>query len=380
TGIDTPRISQNTDSTDDSDGGRNGTGLFNARSRQRRRAQGSSTSAPDQARTDSDSASRAQQRGGGSKGGSTLHIPCKFFKHGNCTAGTGCYFSHDINMYVDKAPCKYFSKGNCRYGNKCALMHIGQNDGMPVRSQKANNGGQQRNQQNRPTSGNAPGRNNLRSGLNSGSTPKKDRKGSSDASYSDATAGRSGALGDSRGNGNASNLASALAQGYGQQGAGGAHTHSTASAVSSSSVQDDRTSGVNSSDSSATNKKPNNPWATGSVASKLLRDREPRVSPSAVQNERRRFADSGANEPGSAGMRGADPRARPGNADGGAPEYLLAGDQYNGASLSPLHAHYEHSRASAAAAEGEINSRSQPIPKPSASSFSRALRGNNSLP
>ncbi|KAJ2729420.1 hypothetical protein H4S00_000491, partial [Coemansia sp. D1744] len=182
--IGTPRIGQNIESTDDSDrdSSRNGTGVFNPRSRQRKRPQGSATSTPDQTRLDPESANRAQ-RGGGSKGGSTLHIPCKFFKHGNCTAGTGCYFSHDINLFVDKAACKYFTKGNCRYGNKCALTHIGQNDGIPGRNQKTNNGALQRIQQNRPaSSNNSSGRGNSRNGINPDGTPKKDRKGSNDAS------------------------------------------------------------------------------------------------------------------------------------------------------------------------------------------------------
>ncbi|PIA16881.1 hypothetical protein COEREDRAFT_27139, partial [Coemansia reversa NRRL 1564] len=50
------------------------------------------------------------------------HVPCKFHKHGNCTAGDKCYFSHDLTVY-EKTVCKYFAKGNCKYGNKCALLH-----------------------------------------------------------------------------------------------------------------------------------------------------------------------------------------------------------------------------------------------------------------
>ncbi|KAJ2233939.1 hypothetical protein GGH97_005840, partial [Coemansia sp. RSA 475] len=67
--IGTPRIGQNIESTDDSDrdSSRNGTGVFNPRSRQRKRPQGSATSTPDQTRLDPESANRAQ-RGGGSKG------------------------------------------------------------------------------------------------------------------------------------------------------------------------------------------------------------------------------------------------------------------------------------------------------------------------
>ncbi|KAJ1858164.1 hypothetical protein IW147_000082 [Coemansia sp. RSA 720] len=321
--VGTPRIGQNIESTDDSDrdSSRNGTGVFNPRSRQRKRQQGSATSTPDQTRIDPESANRTQ-RGGGSKG---------------------------------------------------------QNDGIPGRNQKTNNGALQRIQQNRPaSSNNSAGRGNTRNGINPDGTPKKDRKGSNDASYSEAAGGHSGVFSERHGNG--SNLSSALAQAYAQQNAGGARTHSTASAVSSSSVHDDPASGINSSDNSMSNKKPANPWATGSVASQMLRDREPRVSPAAAQKERRRFADSGVSDSGSASLRSAGLRNRPVDADGDVPEYLLAGDQYNSGSLSPLRAHFENIRGNAGVSEAEINSRSQPIPKPSASSYNRAMRGNNSLP
>ncbi|CAD1811045.1 Zinc finger C-x8-C-x5-C-x3-H type (and similar) family protein [Candida parapsilosis] len=53
------------------------------------------------------------------------HVPCKFFKQGNCQAGDSCPFSHNIEgaLAADKLPCKYFLRGNCKFGLKCALAH-----------------------------------------------------------------------------------------------------------------------------------------------------------------------------------------------------------------------------------------------------------------
>ncbi|ORY79490.1 hypothetical protein BCR37DRAFT_381674 [Protomyces lactucae-debilis] len=52
------------------------------------------------------------------------HVPCKFYRSGQCTAGRNCVFSHIVEQEQERAPCKYFQKGNCRFGNKCALAHI----------------------------------------------------------------------------------------------------------------------------------------------------------------------------------------------------------------------------------------------------------------
>ncbi|KAJ2456077.1 hypothetical protein EV183_000420 [Coemansia sp. RSA 2336] len=335
--------SQNTDNTDDSDrdSGRNGVSQANSKRRQRRHAHGSMP-ASDQNRTDAEGG----QRRGGHKGGSTLHIPCKFFKHGNCTAGSGCYFSHDINLFVEKSVCKYFLKGNCKYGNKCALLHTGQNDGNGGRNQKSGNGGQ-RTQQTR-ANGNASAKNsNGRSGPN-----KKDSKGNSEISHTEASSQGDSSSGNSN---QASAPQSALAQAYSQMTAGSA----------GSSMQD--RAAASSSDSSAAGKKVPNAWATGSIASKLHRDREYRAGSIAAQKERRRLADSGL------GARHVQTGA---NSD--VPEYLLSGEQYNEDSLSPLRSHFDHARNSAG--DMEMNSRSQPIPRPDASSYNRAVRGNNSMP
>lgn len=53
------------------------------------------------------------------------HVPCKFFKQGNCQAGNSCPFLHETekSMKSEKMICKYFQKGTCRFGNKCALEH-----------------------------------------------------------------------------------------------------------------------------------------------------------------------------------------------------------------------------------------------------------------
>lgn len=53
------------------------------------------------------------------------HVPCKFFKQGNCQAGDSCPFSHNVEgaLAADRLPCKYFLRGNCKFGLKCALAH-----------------------------------------------------------------------------------------------------------------------------------------------------------------------------------------------------------------------------------------------------------------
>lgn len=53
------------------------------------------------------------------------HVPCKFYKQGNCSAGPSCPFSHSMDFKeANKRPCKYFKLGNCKFGNKCANSHI----------------------------------------------------------------------------------------------------------------------------------------------------------------------------------------------------------------------------------------------------------------
>ena len=40
----------------------------------------------------------------------TSHVPCKFFKQGQCQAGAACPFSHSLDVSKFETPCKYFSK------------------------------------------------------------------------------------------------------------------------------------------------------------------------------------------------------------------------------------------------------------------------------
>jgi hypothetical protein len=39
----------------------------------------------------------------------TSHVPCKFFRQGQCQAGKACPFSHDLSSTTDNV-CKYFAK------------------------------------------------------------------------------------------------------------------------------------------------------------------------------------------------------------------------------------------------------------------------------
>lgn len=50
------------------------------------------------------------------------HVPCKFHKAGNCTAGTACPFSHDLTVPGTTKPvCQWYAKGNCKFGHKVRL-------------------------------------------------------------------------------------------------------------------------------------------------------------------------------------------------------------------------------------------------------------------
>lgn len=40
----------------------------------------------------------------------TKHVPCKFFRQGQCQAGTACPFLHTLDPMSHQAPCKYFMK------------------------------------------------------------------------------------------------------------------------------------------------------------------------------------------------------------------------------------------------------------------------------
>ena len=94
----------------------------------------------------------------------TSHVPCKFFRSGQCQAGKACPFLHSTDDTTVDTPCKYFAKvrlvkparcsrslrrilgaynyvqGNCKFGSKCALAHILPN-GRRVNRPQLNLGG-----------------------------------------------------------------------------------------------------------------------------------------------------------------------------------------------------------------------------------------------
>ncbi|KAH7118953.1 hypothetical protein B0J11DRAFT_81378 [Dendryphion nanum] len=72
---------------------------------------------------------------------STSHVPCKFYRQGQCQAGKACPFLHSDEPLTERAPCKYFTKGNCKFGPKCALAHILPNGQVVNRHQFGNGGG-----------------------------------------------------------------------------------------------------------------------------------------------------------------------------------------------------------------------------------------------
>lgn len=68
------------------------------------------------------------------------HVPCKFFRVGQCTAGSSCVFSHHVAEPGEgKELCSWYVKGNCKFGHKCALAHImpGQPMSMDRKNKKA---------------------------------------------------------------------------------------------------------------------------------------------------------------------------------------------------------------------------------------------------
>ncbi|KAL9000819.1 MAG: hypothetical protein Q9169_000573 [Polycauliona sp. 2 TL-2023] len=70
----------------------------------------------------------------------TSHVPCKFFRLGQCQAGKACPFSHSTEVSSVDTPCKYFAKGNCKFGSKCALAHILPNGRRVNRPNNVNGG------------------------------------------------------------------------------------------------------------------------------------------------------------------------------------------------------------------------------------------------
>ena len=47
----------------------------------------------------------------------TSHVPCKFFRSGQCQAGKACPFSHSTDISTVDTPCKYFAKVGISVGS-----------------------------------------------------------------------------------------------------------------------------------------------------------------------------------------------------------------------------------------------------------------------
>ncbi|KAJ1991486.1 hypothetical protein GGI25_003469 [Coemansia spiralis] len=365
-----------TDDSENEDGGfdDSSTGVTSSIKSRQRQQQARSSSA---ASTEQDSSDqRAQRGGGGHKGGSTKHIPCKFYKHGNCTAGANCFFSHDISLFVDKSVCKYFVKGNCRYGNKCALLHTNQLDGnISVRPAAKSSNGTRIAQNNNRTAGANNGnaslasKGNLRGGLSSGNAAKKDRAIMSEASYSDAAAGRIGAS-SSHSQSSHENKPSAQSSKSAVNSQG---TTSSNGAASSASVHDDSEASIGSNDSDAASVHPSGAWTPGSIASALRKNHSQKHQLQSSAPKRRSINnDSGMFEAGYLPMHGLA------NHDSDSIDNLLFGEYHGSSSASPLRAHFDSAGISGLSSSHTTNTQSQPIPKPDASGFTRAFRGGDS--
>jgi hypothetical protein len=62
----------------------------------------------------------------------TSHVPCKFFKVGQCQAGQACPFSHATDSSAFEQPCKYFSRVSRKPDGERQLIAAGK---LQVRSQ-----------------------------------------------------------------------------------------------------------------------------------------------------------------------------------------------------------------------------------------------------
>ncbi|KAJ2092085.1 hypothetical protein IW138_001451 [Coemansia sp. RSA 986] len=326
----------------------NHAGMTSAKSRQRQRRDSSAASG------EQDSSDQRTKPGGGRNG-----------EHGNCTAGSNCFFSHDMTLLVEKSVCKYFSKGNCRYGNKCALLHIGQNDnGSISRSAKPgisiNNA---RNAQNIRAGSGGNGasesvpKGSMRSGSGAGSLMKRDRVAAAETAYSDAAAGRmagGGRLGYSGAENKSLSSSSSSRNAAFSQGATGSRTTSSASPPNESSGS------VGSNDNDVSN---TGAWTSGSIGSALRDDRYQANQKNRVNARNRNLQnDSGVFEFGQSPTYGLASQDS---------DSITFGEQHGSNSDSPLRSEFDISGGHG------TNTQSQPIPKPGASGFSRPFRGGN---
>ncbi|KAJ2008875.1 hypothetical protein GGI04_000922 [Coemansia thaxteri] len=297
-----------------------------------------------------------ERTGGGRNGGSTLHIPCKFFKHGNCTAGSDCSFSHNINLFVEKAVCKYYVKGNCKYENKCALLHITSPDAHAATQSRPRPSASSE-ECSQSESGSSE---NVQSELGQETAQHKSRSANSNS--------------NSRRTSPPSTLGSRSTL---RQNSSSKSTATVAAAAAGSIATSDS--------ESAGARHPLNPWSVESAPSSILRKN---------QGPPKQLASDAASQAGAALKAGLGPagfgHASSNNSstqqqqrnlthpEDSAFEHSMFGEQDKNGAVSPFRAHFE-SIQNSAVFDSEMYSRSQPIPKPGAG-YSRPGRdGNSSL-
>ncbi|KAJ1646150.1 hypothetical protein LPJ64_002342 [Coemansia asiatica] len=331
-----------------------------------------------------------ERSGGGHNGGSTLHVPCKFYKLGNCTAGSKCFFSHDVNLFVEKTVCKYFVKGNCRYGNKCALIHSGQNDAQP-RSQTKSSGNGNRSAQNGSIYSNSSAKvgNGTRSvgGAVSGNS-RKDRRANAEPSYSDAASGRTAANQqphrDSPGaaSGGAPSSTSTTTKSQSSRGSANdrlqfaAETPSTASAAFRDiPLKPAGTGALNISAAGGHHYGPGkmlaSSWAPGSLTSALRREQNQRSQAAGLLGYKDQpqtlRADSGvmefSNSPASR-IQSSYHQQSALHQDDDVGDFSAFADHLNDKTAIPFGMHYGNAHGSSNGVDIELNSKSRPIPKP----------------
>ncbi|KAJ1725674.1 hypothetical protein LPJ53_000153 [Coemansia erecta] len=326
------------------------------------------------------------RKGGGHNGGSTKHVPCKFYKLGNCTAGSKCFFSHDINLFVEKTTCKYYVKGNCRYGNKCALIHIGNNDASS-RQQPKSSGSGSRSAHNAGSSSGAlsssKGGISRGAGGAFGASAKKERRGNSELTYSDAASGRASTGAAQQTQSQRSSPSASSGTPASSTGTAGGQKLASSNTQSSKGLASDRSlassgdaagnplagvreipiKGAAGASRSGMGKTIASSWAPGSLASALRRE----------QNQRGQTSNLGGYKEhpslrtdSSAHSQSAFRNSMIHQQDDDLSDYSLFADHHNDSTGSPFGMHYGgiHGTGSTSAIDSELNPKSQPIPRP----------------
>ncbi|KAJ2697199.1 hypothetical protein H4218_004124 [Coemansia sp. IMI 209128] len=293
-----------------------------------------------------------ERLGGGRNGGSTRHIPCKFYKHGNCTAGSECSFSHDINLFVEKAVCKYYVKGNCKYGNRCALLHTTSGDASAAAGQSRQRPSASSDDSSRSESGSSENAQN-------DSGDKQQTPKPSDAA---TTASRSSTSVNSASTARRTSPPSTLGSGPASRQPIPSKDRPLANGnlPSSTGQQNKAAVSVASSDSDSVSKKQPNAWATGSLTNSALRNKG--------QAPKKPTLDLSASLGAAQGL-----YQKPEHAEDDSFANSIFSSQAKDSAVSPFKTHFE-SVQNNATFDGDAYPRPQPIPKPS-TGFSRPGKG-----